>query len=89
MEELADTVNEMVTTAGVAASRELLKTTAASTLMLAMAWPVALVSAANMIDGTWTLTIGRADDAGIELANVILESANKSGAFSIELFPFL
>jgi hypothetical protein len=41
---------------------------------LFLAWPYALVAAANMIDGTWTLAIERADEAGEELAKSLLHS---------------
>eukprot|EP01083_Nonionella_stella_P210901 763079_1 len=56
------------------AAREILKQTALSALITAVALPYGLVRAANMIDGTWTLAIERADLAGIELARSLLES---------------
>ena len=40
----------------------------------AIAWPYALISAANLIDSTWTLAIDRADQAGGELARSLLDS---------------
>lgn len=42
--------------------------------MSAVALPVVMVAAANMIDGTWTLAVERADEAGKELARSLLFS---------------
>jgi hypothetical protein len=42
--------------------------------MPAIAWPYALVNAANMIDGAWTLGVERADAAGKGLARSLLLS---------------
>ena len=69
-------------------SREILKTTAVSTLMTAIAWPVALISAANMIDGMWTLAVERADKADVELANSLLESASNVGMKPVTLMGY-
>ena len=88
LEDLSGSLQDLVKDAGMAASRELLKTTIASTLMYAIMWPAALVSAANMIDGTWTLAIERSDEAGVELAKSLLESAEKVGARPVSLIGF-
>lgn len=72
--ELCDSVTDMAVDMVGTAAKEILKQTALSTLITAIAWPYGLVKAANMIDGTWTLAIERADLAGIELARRLLES---------------
>jgi len=72
--ELCDSVTDMAVDMVGTAAKEILKQTALSTLITAIAWPYGLVKAANMIDGTWTLAIERADLAGIELARSLLES---------------
>lgn len=56
------------------ATAQLLRQTALHTLLNAMAVPYALVNAANMIDGSWTLVVERADEAGKELARSLLFS---------------
>lgn len=72
--DLCDSVTDMaVDLAGVAA-KEILKQTVLATLITAIALPYALVNAANMIDGVWTLAIERADIAGVELAKSLLYS---------------
>jgi len=72
--ELCDSVTDMALDFVGTAAKEVLKQTALATLITAIAWPYGLVRAANMIDGTWTLAIERADLAGIELAKCLLES---------------
>ncbi len=72
--ELCDSVTDMAVDMVGTAAKEILKQTALSTLITAIAWPYGLVKAANMIDGTWTLAIERSDLAGIELARSLLES---------------
>jgi dienelactone hydrolase len=72
--ELYDSVQDMAADLVGTAAREILKQTALSALITAVALPYGLVRAANMIDGTWTLAIERADLAGIELARSLLES---------------
>mmetsp|Transcript_28681 Transcript_28681/g.44585 ORF Transcript_28681/g.44585 Transcript_28681/m.44585 type:complete len:652 (+) Transcript_28681:253-2208(+) len=88
LEELSKSIESIAKDVGIVMSREILKTTAASTLMTAIAWPVALVSAANMIDGTWTLATERADEAGVELANSLLESASNIGMRPVTLMGY-
>eukprot|EP00557_Chaetoceros_sp_GSL56_P006085 CAMPEP_0176492748 /NCGR_PEP_ID=MMETSP0200_2-20121128/9174_1 /TAXON_ID=947934 /ORGANISM="Chaetoceros sp., Strain GSL56" /LENGTH=1143 /DNA_ID=CAMNT_0017890351 /DNA_START=55 /DNA_END=3486 /DNA_ORIENTATION=- len=72
--ELCDSVADMAADMAGQAAREILKQTALATLITAVALPYAIVRAADMIDGTWTLAIERSDLAGIELANSLLES---------------
>ncbi len=84
--ELCDSVTDMAVDMVGTAAKEILKQTALSTLITAIAWPYGLVKAANMIDGTWTLAIERADLAGIELARRLLES--KAGHRPVVLVGF-
>uniref|UniRef100_A0A7S0CK56 Uncharacterized protein n=1 Tax=Proboscia inermis TaxID=420281 RepID=A0A7S0CK56_9STRA len=56
------------------ATKEILRHSALAAILSAVALPIALVNAAHMIDGTWTLAIERADEAGAELARCLLES---------------
>jgi hypothetical protein len=72
--ELCDSVADMAADMVGQAAREVLKQTALAVLITAVALPYAIVRAVDMIDGTWTLAIERADLAGIELANSLLES---------------
>lgn len=72
--ELCDSIADMALDVVSGATTHLLKHTAFSTLLSAVAWPFALVNVANMIDGTWTLAIERADEAGKELARSLLYS---------------
>lgn len=84
--ELCDSVTDMAVDMVGTAAREILKQTALSTLITAIAWPYGLVRAASMIDSTWTLAIERADLAGIELARRLLES--KAGNRPVVLVGF-
>jgi hypothetical protein len=72
--ELCDSVSDLAFDLVSGGTAQVLKHTALATLMSAIAWPYALVSAANMIDGTWTLAVERADEAGKELARSLLFS---------------
>jgi hypothetical protein len=74
MMELCDSVNDLALDIVTGSTAQVLKHTALATLMTAIAWPYALVSAANLIDGTWTLAVERADMAGKELARSLLFS---------------
>jgi len=72
--ELCDSVADLAFDVIGGGTAQILKHTALSSLLTAIAWPYALVSAANMIDGTWTLAVERADEAGKELARSLLFS---------------
>jgi hypothetical protein len=73
--ELCDSVADLAFELVSGGTAQLLKHTALSTLLSAFAWPYALVNAANMIDGTWTLAVERCDEAGKELARSLLYSS--------------
>ncbi|MQL98697.1 hypothetical protein Taro_031415 [Colocasia esculenta] len=47
--------------------------TVLSALVTALAWPAALLSATDFIDGNWTIAIDRSDKAGELLADVLLK----------------
>ncbi|GKY99413.1 hypothetical protein MPSEU_000896000 [Mayamaea pseudoterrestris] len=84
--ELCDSVNDLALELVTGSTAQVLKHTALATLMSAIAWPYALVSAANLIDGTWTLAVERADLAGKELARSLLFS--KAGHRPVTLIGF-
>jgi len=72
--ELCDSVTDMTIDFVGGATKEILRHSALAAILSAVALPIALVNAAHMIDGTWTLAIERADEAGAELARCLLES---------------
>lgn len=72
--ELCDSVADLAFDLVSGGTTQILRHTALSALFSAVAWPYALVNAANMIDGTWTLAVERADEAGRELAKSLLFS---------------
>lgn len=72
--ELCDSVTDMAVDILENATRQILKTTALSTLLTAVAVPTVMLQAMNIIDGSWTLAIERADEAGKELAKSLLFS---------------
>mmetsp|Transcript_23451 Transcript_23451/g.35001 ORF Transcript_23451/g.35001 Transcript_23451/m.35001 type:complete len:514 (+) Transcript_23451:1321-2862(+) len=74
MLELCDSVTDMAVEALGNTAKEVLKFTSLATLLSAVAIPLALANASNFIDSTWVLAIERAEEAGIELANSLLES---------------
>jgi len=88
LEELCDSVADLAADVVTGATTTLLKYTAFSTLVAAMALPVALKSAADMIDGTWTLVVERADAAGKELAQSLLFSSAGNRPVNLVGFSF-
>ena len=72
--ELCDSVTDMAVDILENATRQILKTTALSTLLTAVAVPTVMLQAMNVIDGSWTLAIERTDEAGKELAKSLLFS---------------
>lgn len=86
LQELCDSVSDLAFDLVSGGTAQILKHTALSALMSAVAWPFALVNAANMIDGTWTLAVERADEAGRELARSLLFS--KAGHRPVTLLGF-
>lgn len=86
--EICDSVADLAFDVISGGTSHLLKLTALSTLMSAMAWPYALVHAANMIDPTWTLGVERADAAGKELARSLLFSTAGNRPVTLVGFSF-
>lgn len=72
--ELCDSVTDMAVEFLENATRQILKATALSTLLTAVAVPTVMLQAMNVIDGSWTLAVERADEAGKELAKSLLFS---------------
>jgi Protein of unknown function (DUF726) len=67
---------------------EILKHTVLATLVTALAVPAVLAAATNVIDGPWTLTSERADEAGKELARSLLASTSGNRPVSLVGFSF-
>jgi Protein of unknown function (DUF726) len=86
--DLCDSVADLAFDVLSGGTRELLKLTALSTLMTAIAVPYALVNAANIIDSTWTLGVERADAAGKELARSLLFSTAGNRPITLVGFSF-
>lgn len=86
LEELCASVKDLAYDLVNRGTAQILRHTAMATLLSAIAWPTVLVNAANMIDGTWTLAVERADEAGKELARSLLFS--KAGHRPVTLVGF-
>jgi pimeloyl-ACP methyl ester carboxylesterase len=71
--DLGSSVMEIVASLGQQAALEVLTLTAAATLISALAWPITLLQAADMIDSTWTICCEKADRAGQLLAQVLMK----------------
>ena len=56
------------------AAMEAVKKTALASVMTAIALPLGIIKAADMIDAPWTLICERADEAGVELARLLLQT---------------
>jgi Protein of unknown function (DUF726) len=72
--ELCNSVEDMAMDIVSNATQHILKATIFAALVTSVALPIAIVKTANMIDGTWTIAIERADLAGKELAKSLLFS---------------
>lgn len=86
LQTLCDCVVDMAVDVVTGATRQILKQTVLHTLLAAVIWPSYLLSAANVIDGDWTLTVERADQAGRELARSLLFS--RAGRRPVVLIGF-
>ena len=73
LEQLTKSTTELQKDLAKSAAGEALKKTALSSLMAAIALPTTLLSLTGAIDETWTLVAERADEAGIALAQSLLE----------------
>jgi Protein of unknown function (DUF726) len=88
LEELCMSVIDLAADVVTGATTHLLKFTVLSALAAALAVPAALKSAANMIDGTWTLVVERSDLAGKELAQSLLFSTAGNRPVTLVGFSF-
>ncbi|CAH1775889.1 unnamed protein product, partial [Owenia fusiformis] len=70
--ELGNAMDYLVNIAMTMAAQEALKYTILSGLLAALAWPATLISAANLIDNPWGVCAKRSDEAGQQLAEVLL-----------------
>jgi len=70
------------------AAKEALKKTALHTVMMAVALPAALLSLSNIIDEQWTLVAERSDEAGVLLAQSLLNSNAGHRPISLVGFSF-
>ena len=88
IEELCMSVFDLAADVVTGATKQLLKYTVLSALATALTIPVALKSAADMIDGTWTLVVERSDLAGQELAQSLLFSTAGNRPVNLVGFSF-
>jgi Protein of unknown function (DUF726) len=58
------------------AKKQIIAQTVLRGLFAAIAWPMAVLDAANMIDNTWTLAMSRTRQVGIMLADTLAERAH-------------
>ncbi|BFZ23680.1 hypothetical protein BsWGS_26719 [Bradybaena similaris] len=70
--QMGEALNYIFNSAMTMATQEALKYTVLSGLLAAIAWPSALLSAANIIDNPWSVALQRAQAAGKMLAEVLL-----------------
>lgn len=84
--ELGRAIDYFMSIAVSVAVQKTLMETALAGLLTAVAWPVALLSAANVLDNPWNVCISRAAEAGEHLAEVLLSRAH--GVRPISLIGF-
>ena len=72
--QLSDIVKSLARQMANKASKVVLKQTVLATLLGAISYPSTVMKFADMIDEPWSLITLRADEAGIELANCLLQS---------------
>ncbi|KJE93810.1 hypothetical protein CAOG_04552 [Capsaspora owczarzaki ATCC 30864] len=68
------------------AAQQILLHTALAGMLVALAWPAALVSAAGLIDNPWAVATNRAEECGIALANAL--QARLQGCRPVSLIGF-
>ena len=86
--ELNGSVKEFQMDIAKTATKEALKMTALASLMAAVAIPSAIMSLSNIIDEKWTLAAERADEAGVQLAECLLNSSAGHRPVSLVGFSF-
>lgn len=88
LEQLEKSTAEFQKDLAKSAAGEALKKTALSSLMAAIALPTTLLSLTGAIDETWTLVAERADEAGIALAQSLLEDGSGHRPVSLIGYSF-
>lgn len=83
---LCNFVQELTLQLGVKGIEEILKLTVAASFLAAIAIPSAVIASLDLIDETWSIIMLRAEEAGIELANCLLE--NQAGNRPVNLIGF-
>ncbi|CAL1545276.1 unnamed protein product [Lymnaea stagnalis] len=84
--QMGEAMDYIFNSAMTMAAQEALKYTVLNGLLAAIAWPSALISAANFIDNPWSVALQRAQNAGRELAEVLL--ARQQGNRPVTLIGF-
>lgn len=74
--ELGRAIDYLMSIAVSVAVQQTLLETAFAGLMTAIAWPVALLSAASVLDNPWNVCVARAAEVGEQLAEVLLSRAH-------------
>jgi len=74
IQDMSNSVKDFAKDLANKTTKEVLKHTAMAAVMTAIALPAGILAVANMIDGSWTIALERADEAGVELALSLLES---------------
>lgn len=72
LSKMGSSVMDIVASFGQQAALEVLTFTAAASLVSALAWPITLLQAADMIDNSWTIACEKADRAGQLLAQILV-----------------
>lgn len=71
LKELGTALDRLIGSAVVAGVGEVLKLTALSGILSAVALPAAVLSATNLVDNPWSVCTKRAEQAGKELAHIL------------------
>nr|KAI8731962.1 transmembrane and coiled-coil domain-containing protein 4-like isoform X3 [Biomphalaria glabrata] len=84
--QMGEALDYIFNSAMTMAAQEVLKQTVLNGILTAIAWPSALISAANFIDNPWSVALQRAQTAGKALAEVLL--AREQGNRPVTLIGF-
>ena len=84
--KLSECFREVALTATASAGQQALRLMVANTVALAASIPVYLLQGIDAIDETWTVVVGRADEAGKELARSLL--INEAGHRPVTLVGY-
>ncbi|KAH9514075.1 Transmembrane and coiled-coil domain-containing protein 4 [Bulinus truncatus] len=84
--QMGEALDYIFNSAMTMAAQEVLKQTVLNGILTAIAWPSALISAANFIDNPWSVALQRSQTAGKALAEVLL--AREQGNRPVTLIGF-